>query len=609
MARAEGIVFCPAAAGQEIADEIAALLQTVVITPDNHRGLPSGSCFSSEMQNAFAAGIPVIGVCAAGILIRILAPLIRDKTSEPPVLCVAPDGSAVVPLLGGHRGAVALARRIARLPGTRAAITTASEAALGVALDDPPPGWRLENPECVKQTAAALLAGRPTCVSGQADWLKPLESLANVSWTGPCGPDDPAIIRAQGAEPLVVRAQNLALGVGSIRGCDPDALTALVHSSLAEAGMSASAIAGVYSIDIKADETAIHELAENLGVPARFFSARTLRDETDRLSAPSDEVFREVGVFGVCEAAALAAAGPAGELVLTKQKSGAATCALARIGPGAGNTGKPRGRLMIIGIGPGDPGWRSLEAVRMIAEADEIVGYGGYLKLLGPLGRAKPSHAFELGQEEERCRFALERAGAGLSVALISSGDAGVYAMASPVMELLSRGDAEGGVSAAARRAAVVCAPGISAMQAASARAGAVLGHDFCAVSLSDLLTPREVILRRVSAAAEADFVIGFYNPASDRRRTLLAEARDILLRHRSPETPVLIARQVGRKGESVVQLPLSSRWTEDVDMMTMVIVGSESTRAFQSGDSRAGAAGWRLYTPRGYADPRNPPS
>jgi cobalt-precorrin 5A hydrolase/precorrin-3B C17-methyltransferase len=223
-----------------------------------------------------------------------------------------------------------------------------------------------------------------------------------------------------------------------------------------------------------------------------------------------------------------------------------------------------------------------------VARADELVGYGLYLDLLGPLGAGKPRADFPLGGEEARCRHALERAGAGLDVALVCSGDAGVYAMASLVFELIDRGD----VSDAAARAEVVVAPGVSAMQAAAARAGAPLGHDFCAISLSDLLTPREAILRRVRAAAEGDFAVAFYNPVSRRRRTLLVEARDLLLRHRPAETPVVLASSLGREGEAVRVVPLRALEVDEVDMMTLVIVGASATR-------RVGA---RVYTPRGYA-------
>jgi cobalt-precorrin 5A hydrolase/precorrin-3B C17-methyltransferase len=142
----------------------------------------------------------------------------------------------------------------------------------------------------------------------------------------------------------------------------------------------------------------------------------------------------------------------------------------------------------------------------------------------------------------------------------------------------------------------------VSALQAASARAGALLGHDFCAISLSDLLTPREDILRRLRAAAEGDFVIAFYNPVSKRRRTLLAEAREILLAHRPPETPVLLARNLGRPDETLTPRTLQALDVEEVDMLTVVLVGAARSRAFESGDRAAGAGGRWLYTPRGYA-------
>ena len=208
----------------------------------------------------------------------------------------------------------------------------------------------------------------------------------------------------------------------------------------------------------------------------------------------------------------------------------------------------------------------------------------------------KPRQDFPLGGEEDRCRYALERAGEGVNVAIICSGDAGIYAMGALVFELLDRSPVNGGVSDRARRVEVVSAPGVSALQGAAARAGAPLGHDFCAISLSDLLTPTDSIRRRVKAAAEADFVIAFYNPVSKRRRTLLAEAKAMLLAHRPAETPVLLARSLGRPDESLRYVPLSALDVDDVDMMTVVLVGSSQSRLAQLGE------GARMYTPRGYA-------
>ena len=162
--------------------------------------------------------------------------------------------------------------------------------------------------------------------------------------------------------------------------------------------------------------------------------------------------------------------------------------------------------------------------------------------------------------------------------------------------ELLDRGPEQMGVTDAARRVEVVCSPGVSALQGAAARAGAPLGHDFCAISLSDLLTPREDIVKRLKAAAEGDFVIAFYNPVSMRRRTLLAEARDILLEHRPADTPVMLASSLGRPEEFVRYRRLDELQVDEVDMLTVVLIGSSHSKLAALGE------GPRMYTPRGYA-------
>jgi len=258
--------------------------------------------------------------------------------------------------------------------------------------------------------------------------------------------------------------------------------------------------------------------------------------------------------------------------------------------------GRPRGRLSVVGIGPGQSAWRTPEVSRLVAEAEELVGYSLYIDLLGPLAAGKPRADFPLGGEEARCRYALEEAAKGKNVALVCSGDAGIYAMGALVFELLDRPEGQMGVSDAARRVEVVCSPGVSALQGAAARAGAPLGHDFCTISLSDLLTPRDDILRRLKAAAEGDFVIAFYNPVSKTRRTLLVEARDILLEHRPADTPVMLASNLGRPEEYVRYRRLDELEVDEVDMLTVVLVGSSNTRLAQLGE------GPRMFTPRGYA-------
>ncbi|RIX99076.1 precorrin-3B C(17)-methyltransferase [Aureimonas flava] len=546
-----------------------------------------------HLRALFARGTPIVALMAAGALIRVLAPLLVDKGAEPPVLAVAEDGSCVVPLLGGHRGANDLARRIASMLGVAPAVTTAGDLRFGVALDAPPEGFALENPEDAKAVMAELLAGEHAWIEGEAAWLEaaslPLSDDGRVTLRIADEARAPAPLE------LLYRPRTLVLGIGAERGAPPEEAVALAERVMAESGLSPLSLAAVASLDLKVDEPAVHAVARRFGVPARFLDAARLEAEAPRLTAPSDVVFRETGCHGVCEGAALAGVGSDGALAVPKRKSARATAALGRapgpVDPAA--IGRARGALFVVGIGPGGAHWRSPEVSDMVARATDLVGYSLYLDLLGPLATGKRRHDFDLGAEEARVRFALELAAEGRDVALVCSGDAGIYAMATLVFELVDRGDLSDG----ARRVALAVSPGISALQAAAARAGAPLGHDFCTISLSDLLTPWEDIQRRVRAAAEGDFVIAFYNPVSKRRRTQLAHAREVLLAHRPADTPVVLATNLGRAGESVRIVPLQDLDVDEVDMLTVVVVGSSNTRAFASGEGRTYA-----YTPRGYA-------
>jgi len=545
--------------------------------------------FGPHLRALFRAGRPIVGLCASGILVRALAPLITDKRREPPVLAVAEDGGAVVPLLGGHHGGNALALRIGVLLDVVPALTTASERRFGVALDDPPPGYRLANPEDCKAFTARLLAGESLCVEGEAPWLDAACELPRAS-AAALTIEVSEAPRAGSAERLVYHPRRLALGVGCERGVEPAAVADLVRDTFDRHQLAAGAIAGVFSLDLKRDETAITSLAELLGVPARYFDAVTLEAQTPRVANPSEVVCRAVGCHSVAEAAALAAAGEAGELLVAKTRAARVTCAVARAPEplDAARIGRGRGLLAVVGIGPGDALWRTAEADRLIASAGDLVGFDYYLDLLGAATGGKTLHRYPIGAERERVRAALALADEGRDVALICSGDAGIYAMAALVFEEIERnGDGA--------RVPVRIAPGVSAMQAAAARVGAPLGHDFCAISLSDLLTPWEAIVRRLRAAAEADFVVALYNPASLRRRRQLAEALAIFAAHRAPHTPVVVARQLGRADETVTVTTLAELAPAGVDMRSVLLIGSTRTRTI--------AGSGRVYTPRGYAE------
>jgi cobalt-precorrin 5A hydrolase/precorrin-3B C17-methyltransferase len=546
----------------------------------------------AHIRALFEAGEAVVGICAAGILIRAVAPSLKEKSIEPPLVAVADDGSVAVPLLGGHRGANDLARRIAAALNGSAAVTTAGDLRLGLSLDEPPPGWRIANPDGIKPVAAALLAKAPIGLSvevGDAAWLAPLQAYITAGARPAIRVTDRAPADIGGD--LIYHPPVLAVGLGCERGTDPGEVIALMNQTLADAGLASAAVAGIYSLDLKADEPAIHKAAEQLGVAARFFSARQLEAETPRLKNPSDIVFGEVGCHGVVEAAALAAGGPASALIVAKTKSKRATCAIARapaaIAPGAG---QPRGQLAIVGFGPGAAAWRTAEASSVLCAAEDVVGYGLYLDLIADLTAGARLHPSPLTEEEIRVRHALDLAAQGRRVALVGSGDAGIYALATLVFEVLDREDRGDW-----NRIAISVVPGVSALQAAAARIGAPLGHDFCAISLSDLLTPWADIERRLTAAAAGDFVVALYNPASKRRQDQLILARDILLSGRPAETPVILARNLGRAGEAVTVIALKDLAPERVDMLTLVLIGSSNTRALARGSSH-----W-VYTPRGY--------
>ncbi|WP_235943909.1 precorrin-3B C(17)-methyltransferase [Uliginosibacterium aquaticum] len=246
------------------------------------------------------------------------------------------------------------------------------------------------------------------------------------------------------------------------------------------------------------------------------------------------------------------------------------------------------GKIMLVGIGPGSVEHMTGRARAAIAEADTIIGYVTYIKLVADLIEGKEVIRKSMTEELDRAIEALERARAGKKVALVSSGDAGVYGMAGPTYEVLFQAGwtPDSGIE-------VEIVPGASAINSCAARVGAPLTHDFCAISLSDLLTPWPVIARRLDAAAAADFVVALYNPRSGRRTRQITEAQRLFLRHRRPETPVAIVKSAYRRRENIVFTTLAQMVDADIGMLSTVLIGNSSTFV------RHGC----MVTPRGYAN------
>jgi cobalt-precorrin 5A hydrolase / precorrin-3B C17-methyltransferase len=425
--------------------------------------------FSETVSELFSQGHPIIGICAAGILIRSLAPLLSDKRAEPPVIAIAEDGSAVVPLLGGLNGANDLARAISKVLQVQAAITTTGDLRFQTALLAPPSGYRLLNDdEQAKTFLADLLAGKSVQLIGEAPWL----SESNLPF-----------------------ASN-----------------------------------ATHRIEVISNKIQLDTIASKL-------SSTYLIYQTDPI--PNESI---------------------------------------------------TGKLSIIGTGPGAAKWMSPEVKAILEDATDFVGYKTYINLVKEFTKGKTIHASDNRVELDRARLALNLATEGKSVVIVSSGDPGIYGMAAAVFEVLDHES-----DSKWNQIDIHVAPGISAAQAAAAAIGAPIGHDFCTISLSDILKPWEVIEQRLAAAAQADFAIAIYNPISSQRKWQLPAAKEILLQWRSPDTPVILGHRMGRKGENVRVIMLAELTPELADMQTVIIIGSSKTKTLTWGDRI------RVYTPRKY--------
>jgi cobalt-precorrin 5A hydrolase/precorrin-3B C17-methyltransferase len=368
---------------------------------------------------------------------------------------------------------------------------------------------------------------------------------------------------------VVLHPPSLVVGVGASTDAPGDAAAALLDAALAEHGLARESLACVATIDRRAPDPVVTEL----GLPVRSFAADALA--TVEVPNPSPVVAAEVGTPSVAEAAALLAAGPGAELIVTKQRGATATLAIAR-------RRQPEGSVAVVGLGPGAARHRTPAATAAVRHAEVVIGFSGYVDQCAEL--LSPGHEVvrsPIGAEVDRCRDALARAAAGARVALVCSGDSGVYAMATLVLELAP----EYGLPP------VEVVPGVTAATSAAALLGAPLAHDHASISLSDLLTPWEVIERRLHAVAESDMAVALYNPRSQRRTQQLERAREILLAHRPATTPVGVCTDVGRPGQHVVRTTLAGLRAEDVGMLSIVVIGSSTSTVIDD----------RIVTPRGY--------
>jgi cobalt-precorrin 5A hydrolase/precorrin-3B C17-methyltransferase len=509
---------------------------------------------------------------ATGAAVRLVAPLLESKHRDPGVVTVEDAGNFAVALCGGHEGgANALAARVADTLGGTPVITTASDAINIPSLDSlgEKLGLQLERGSDLASVGAALVSGERVNLVTDRRWpLGPLPKnvVRTDEWETPLILISDRLVETP--RPAVVyRPLSLVAGVGCSRGAGAEEVLDLLRCSLTEAGLAEKSLTTLASIDVKRDEAGLLEAAEKLDVPIHFHPAEAL--SVVGAPNPSELVREAVGTPSVAEAAVISSGA---ELVLEKRKSANATVAIGRL--------PVRGKLALVSLGPGDDTLIPPLAREALAASELVVGLEQYVDRIGHLLRPGARVLTPpLGNEVERVELALSEARAGGSVALVSSGDVGIYAMASPALEL------------AGEDVDVAVVPGVTAAQAAASLLGSPLGHDHCSVSLSNLLTPWSVIQDRVRAAAEGDFVVSLYNPRSKGRDWQLGKVKEALLEHRPPDTPVGIVKDAYRPTQRAILTDLASLRPDDVDMLTIVLVGSSQTRVIAG----------RMVTPRGY--------
>ena len=511
------------------------------------------SDFGETLRQLYQQDSPIIALCAAGIVIRTLAPLLLEKGAEPPVLAVAEDASAVVPLLGGLGGVNDMAREIAAVLEVAPAITTSGELRFGTCLLNPPSGYALGDLELGKRFVSDLLAGESVRIEGDAPWLAraqlPESDQARLAIH--VGSTE----RAPVADELRIYPHNVVLAVKT--SVNAPAIRAALH----EVNLAWQSLACIVAPDSLMADVALREAALECGVALRFISADQQRVQV-------------------------------GEQTLTwLNASDNLALGVAPTPVNPQQIGRARGRLAVIGLGPGAAELMVPAVKAELANANDVLGYETYVRMAGPFRADQVMHCTDNREEMQRARHAFELAAQGRSVVVVSSGDPGVFAMAAAVLEALHES-----TDPQWHSVDLEILPGVSASLATAAQAGAPLGHDFCVMSLSDNLKPWSIIEKRLDLAAQADLALAFYNPISRSRPWQLGVALEIVARHRTAQTPVVLGRDIGRPGQTLKVTCLGELTPDQVDMRTMVIIGSSTTCTFPRADGRE----W-VYTPRWY--------
>ena len=541
-----------------------------------------------------------IFIGSVGATTRLISSFISSKEYDPGVIVTDKRGSKIIPILNLHLNQTKnIALKLHNLIGGEIIETNNSSLENLLNLDSFGENWGWRRSGSTKDWSKLVINQSKNQAisfkqfSGNELW-KRCKSSKNLNHLDDC--DD--IYNQELTFFVGIKKQcqttwhppTLWLGMGCERNTNKKFIQDSLNQFLDDNEISLLSIAGIATVDLKKDEKAILDIARDNQWPIKFLTAKQLSKKN--VPNPSQAVFDEIGSYSVAEASCLIAAGKDAKLLVEKHivtnkkfsgdRAGAVTLAIAQ----SKNQFAPsRGHIHVIGSGPGNLSFLTIDAKVALSECPVWIGYKMYLDLLDPLLREDQIRIdSEITEEKKRCEKAISLAQEGIKVALVSSGDSSIYGMAGLLLELIQNLDKT-------VRPSFTIHPGISCIQLAASLAGSPLMNDFCAISLSDKLTPWEIIEKRIKGALLGDFVVAIFNPQSKERDWQLKKTIKMFLEKRKKETPILIARQVGRKDQKISFRTLEDFPYDRIDMLTLIIVGNSKTKL----------VGNKFISPRGY--------
>ena len=541
-----------------------------------------------------------IFIGSVGATTRLISSFISSKGYDPGVIVTDKRGSKIIPVLNLHHNQTKnIALKLHNLIGGEIVETNNSSVENLLNLDSFGENWGWRRSGSTKDWSKLVINQSKNQAisfkqfSGNELW-KRCKSSKNLNHLDDC--DD--IYNQELTFFVGIKKQcqttwhppTLWLGMGCERNTNKKFIQESLNQFLDDNEISLLSIAGIATVDLKKDEKAILDIARDNKWPIKFLTTKQLSKKN--VPNPSQAVFDEIGSYSVAEASCLIAAGKDAKLLVEKHivtnkkfsgdRAGAVTLAVAQ----SKNQFAPsRGHIHVIGSGPGNLSFLTIDAKVALSECPVWIGYKMYLDLLDPLLREDQIRIdSEITEEKKRCEKAISLAQEGIKVALVSSGDSSIYGMAGLLLELIQNLDK-------LIRPSFTIHPGISCMQLAASLAGCPLMNDFCTISLSDKLTPWAIIEKRIIGALLGDFVVAIFNPQSKERNWQLKKTIKMFLEKRKKNTPVLIARQVGRKDQKISFSTLEDFPNGQIDMLTLIVVGNSKTKIVDN----------KFISPRGY--------